>query len=92
MYTGVLYQKFIRKYCRPIGYPIGPPSKLYEENQAIMKIVLEYRIKTQSRNLDVIITAIHEHHIRKIFDILDTISNMQISELNSKTHGGLSLR
>ena len=33
MYTGVLYEKWKRDFFRSIGYPIGPPSKLYEDNQ-----------------------------------------------------------
>ena len=65
MYIGVLDQNWIRDFFRPIGYPIGPPSKIYEDNQATIKTVLADIITTQSRPLDVLITAIHELHIRK---------------------------
>ena len=92
MYTGVLDQKCIRNFFRSILYPIGPPSKLYEENQAIIKIVLADIIVTHVRPIDVLITDIHEHHLRKTFEMVDTRSNMQLSDLNSKTHGRKSLR
>ena len=65
MYTGILDQKWIRDFFRSIIYPIGLPSKLYEENQATIKIVLVDRITTQSRPLDVLVTALHELHLIK---------------------------
>ena len=92
MYTAVLYQNWIRYLFRSIGYPIGPPSKLYGDNQATVKIVLAYRITPQDRPLYFLITALHEIHLRKIFEMVDTISNMQLADLNSKPHGGKSLQ
>ena len=86
MYTGVLDQNWIRKFFRSIGYPIGPPSKIYEENQAKVRRVLVDRITPQSRTPDVLITYIHEIHIRKIFDMVDTRSNMKLANLNLKPH------
>ena len=59
MYTGVLDQNWIRDFFRSIGYPIGPPSKIYEDNQATIKIVLVDIITPQARLLGVLITAIH---------------------------------
>ena len=40
IYTGVLYPNWIKKFFRSIVYPIGPPSKLYEDNQTKIKSVL----------------------------------------------------
>ena len=37
MYKGVLDQNWIRDLFRSIGYPIGPPSKIYEDNQATIE-------------------------------------------------------
>ena len=42
--------------------------------------------------LDVLITFLHELDIIKTFEIVDTRSNMQLSDLNSKPRGGKSLR
>ena len=77
----MLYQNLIRNFFRSIGYPIVPPSKLYEDNQATIKIVSEERITPQARPLDTLITDIHEIHICKKFYTVDTISNMQLADL-----------
>ena len=65
MYTGVLDKHWIRKLFRSIGYPIGPPSKLYEDKQATIERFLEDIITTQDRPIDFLITALHEVHLRK---------------------------
>ena len=88
MYTVVLYQNCIINFFRSIGYPIGPPSKLYEDNQATIKRFLADRIIPQSIPLGILITDLHEIHLRKKFDMVDTRSNMQLADLNYKIHGG----
>ena len=88
----MLDQNWVRYVFRSIGYTIGTPSKLYEENQATIKRVLGGRINTQARPLDVLITALHELCLRKTFDMVDTILNMQLTDLNSKPQGRKSLR
>ena len=90
MHTGVLDKNWIRNFFRSIGYPIGPPSKLYEHKQASITIVLVDRITPQSRPLDVLINDFHELHLSKIFDMVDIISNMGLDNLNYKPHGGKS--
>ena len=62
MYTGLLDQNWIKDFFRSIGYLIGPPSKLYEDNQAKIKSVMSDRITPQNRPLDVLINALHELH------------------------------
>ena len=47
---------------------------------------------TQAINIDFLITDIHENYLCNIFDMMDSISNMKLSELNSKPHGIQSLR
>ena len=65
IYTGVLDQNWIRDFFRSIGYPIVLPSKLYEDNQAKIRIVLADRITPQAINIDVLITDLHELHLIK---------------------------
>ena len=65
MYKGVLDKNLTRNFFRSIFYPIGPPSKLYEDNQAINKRVLVDRITPQVRPIDVLITVLHKLHLRK---------------------------
>ena len=88
----VLDQNCIRNLFISIGYPTGPPSKIYEDKQATIKIVLVERITPQSRPLDVLITCLRELYLRKIFEMVDTISNMQLAVLKSKPRGRKSLR
>ena len=58
MYTGVLDQTWIRYLFRSISYPIVPPSKIYEYNQAKINRLLADIITPQARPLDVLITSI----------------------------------
>ena len=90
MYTGVVDQNWIRNFIRSIGYPIGPPSKLYYDNQATIKIFLANRVTPQDIPTNNLITDIHELHIRKTFKMVNTRSNMQLADLNSKPHGETS--
>ena len=88
----MLDQNWIRNFFRSIGYPIGPPSKIYENNQVTIKRVLVYIITPQSIPIDVLINALHELHIGKLFDMVDTRSNMQLADLNSEPLDGKILR
>ena len=67
MYTGVIDQNLIRNFFRPIGYPIFPPLKLYEDKQATINEVVANIIAPQAIPLDILITALHELHLQKIF-------------------------
>ena len=80
------------KFYRTIGYPIGTPSKLYEDNQVTIKIVLVYRITPKDIPLDNLITTPHYLHLHETFDMVDTKSNLRLSDLKSKHHGGKSLK
>ena len=63
MYKVVLDQNLIIGFFRSIGYPIRPPSKLYEDNQATIKIILADRITPQSRPIDVLIASLHKLYL-----------------------------
>ena len=82
MCTGVLDHDYVGNLYILLGYPIGPPSKLYEDNQATIKRVLKDRITPQSRTPGILITALHELHPRKKFDMVYTRPNMQPDDLN----------
>ena len=90
-YAGVLGKNWIISFCRSIGYPIGPPYKLYEENHVTIKTVLSDRITHQARHLEVLIIDLHKHHIRKN-DMVGKKPNIEFNDLNYKPHGGESLR
>ena len=87
MYTGMLDQNWIINFYRSIDYPIGTPSKLYEDDQAKIRSFLEEMITPQARPLGVLITYLCEIHIRKTFYMVDKSSNIQLSDINSKLHG-----
>ena len=91
MQTGVLDQNWIRNFFRSIDYPIGLPSKIYKNSQETITIVLADRITPQARYLNILITALHELHLRKTFDMVDPRSNMHLANLNYKPHVGKSL-
>ena len=48
--------------------------------------------KAQARPLDFLIIDLHELHLRKKIYMVDTRYNMKLADLNSKPHGGKSLR
>ena len=72
----MLDQKWIRYFYRSIGYSIGTPPKLYEDNKATIKRLFMDMITPQARPLDVLITALHDIHLCKKFDMVDTRSNI----------------
>ena len=88
MYTGVLDQNLMINFFRSIGYSIGSISKMYEDKQVTIKIVLADIINPQDRPIDALISALHELHLRKTFEMVDTRSNMQLHDLYSNHHGG----
>ena len=92
IYTVVLDKNWIRKLYISIGYPIWPPSKLYENNQATIKRVLSDIITLQSRPLVVLVVILWEICLRKSLDMVDTRSNTQLSDINSKPRGGKIIR
>ena len=49
-------------------------------------------ITPQDRPIYFLITDLRGIHLIKIFEMVDTRSNMQLSDLNSKPHGGKSLQ
>ena len=53
---------------------------------------MEDIITPQSIPISALITALHELRIRKTFEMVDTRSYMQLSDLNSKPHGRKSLQ
>ena len=90
MYTVVLYQNWFRNFYRSIS--IGPPSKLYEDNQETIKIFLVDIITPQARPPSVLITDLQKHHTQNTFEMVNTRSNMYLADLKSKPHGGKGLR
>ena len=93
MYTGVLYHNYIINFYISIGYPIGPPSKLYENNKSTIKLLfLADSITPQSRPINILITDLHDHFLCRTFYMVDIGSNIPLAELNSKPHGGQSLK
>ena len=88
----MLDKNWIRNLFRSIGYPIGPTSKLYKGKQETIKRVFLDIITTQAWSLDVLLTALHELHPRKTFEMVDKRSNIQLADLNSNPHGGKILR
>ena len=57
-----------------------------------IKIVLADIITPQARPIDVLITANHELYPRKKFEMVETRSNIQLADLNSKPDGVKSLQ
>ena len=88
----MLDQNWIINFFRSIGCPIGTTSKIYDNNQAKIKIVVVEIITPQVGTLNFLITDIHEIHLQKTFEMVDTRSNMQLVELNSNPHSGKILR
>ena len=64
----------------------------YKDNQATIKILLVNIITPQSRPSNVLITDLHELHLQFFFEMVHTISNMQLADPNSKPHGGKIIR
>ena len=82
----------IINFFRSIGYPIGTPSNIYEENQATFKKIPGVHNHSPSQTSKLTNHLYPQNPSQNIFDMVDTRSNMQLSDLNYKPHGRKSLR
>ena len=83
----MVYQNWIRNFLRSIDYPVRLPSKLYEDIQETIKRVLSDRITPQARPINILIIKLLEIHLLYTFYMVDTRSNIQLADINSKTCG-----
>ena len=92
MYTGVFDQNCTRNFYRSISYPIGPRLNLYTDNKETIKILLVVSITPQDRHLEILINALRYLNFCNVFDMVNIISKIQLTDLNYKPHGSKIIR
>ena len=82
----------IRHLLHCLGYPQLAPTIISEHNQATIAEVTNNCLTPQVHHLDTMITWLHENFIKKILLLKYTNTKCQKADLNTKPHGGESLK
>ena len=82
----------IRRLLLQLGHAQLQPTIINEDNQPLITEVTHGRITPNVRHLDVPLAYLHEQYLRKIFDLHYIITSLQQADINTKPHGGGSLK
>lgn len=91
LHTGVFQLVNYRKQLTSYGLGISLPSPVYEDNQATCKRVLTQRISAEARDVDARICQLHQYKLTGVFTAVDTRSQAQLADINSKPSSGNAL-
>ena len=82
----------VRRKLYQLGYPQIGPTTIHEDNQPLIDEVLNHKITSNVRHLDVPLTFLQEQFRRYIFKPIYTHTTLQEADFNTKPHGGQSLK
>ena len=82
----------MRRLLQQLGYPQIGPTDIAEDNQPLITEVTHSRITPGIRHLDVPIAFLQEQFQRHSFKPIYTNTTDQPADINTKPHGGGSLR
>ena len=75
-----------------MGFPVGPPTRAYEDNSATISQVLKDRLTPNVKHLDMKILWLHQQKLFGVFLPLPCPTSRQAADFNSKPTGGSSLQ
>ena len=82
----------IRRILLQLGHGQTEPTIINEDNQPLITEVTHGRITPNVRHLDVPLAFLHEQYLRKIYDLYYIPTNLHSADVNTKPHGGGSLK
>lgn len=89
--TGVKQALQIRLLLANLSIDISEPTIVHEDNHATIQQVLKDRLTPQIKHLDVLITWLHEHHLKGTFVPSYTDSINMLADYNTKPTGRVEL-
>ena len=76
------------KTCRllltSIGFVATSPTKVYEDNEAVVTSVNSHRITPRLRHIDTPLCYIHEEQAKGIFEVIQVGTRIQIANMGTK--------
>ena len=82
----------LRRKLFQLGFPQLGPTITHEDNQPLIDEVLNHKITSNVRHLDVPLSYLQEQYRRQLFKLHWTHTTLQNADINTKPHGGLSLK
>ena len=82
----------IRRFLQQLGYSQNEPTVIAEDNQPLIHEVTHNRITSRVRHLDVPLAHLQEKYLHEIFIPVYKNTSLQPADVNTKPHGGTSLR
>eukprot|EP00957_Ditylum_brightwellii_P065454 4965806-Ditylum_brightwellii.AAC.1 len=70
----------IRKFSTSIGYPIGEPATLYEDNMGTIRAIVSDRIAPTHRNHNCMLYTVLHHKKEGTFGIEHAKSDMMLAD------------
>ena len=92
LFTAVKKNNELRRILLQLGYAQTEPTIIAEDNQPLITEITQSRLTPQVRHLDVPIAWLHEQWLRKVFEVIYTNTKLQKADINTKPHGGATLK
>ena len=81
-----------RRFLTSGGFPVGPPTRAFEDNSATISQVIKDRLTPHVKHLDMKVLWLHQQKLFGIFLPLPCPTRRQVADFNSKPTGGPTLQ
>ena len=92
LFKGTKKTKIFRRFLESAGRPSTHPTPIYEDNDATIAQILKDRLTPRIKHLDIPMTILHEDHRRGVYVAAYCPTDLNISDVNIKPHGGVTLQ
>jgi hypothetical protein len=90
--SGVKKINRLHDFLASIGYPVGAPTRTFDDNQGTIKAICASRIHDNMRHLKTKVSLLNEQYTAGIIKLLYTKTILQLSDCNIKPLCGKSLQ
>ena len=92
IFKGTKKTKIFRRFLESVGRPLTHPTPTYEDNDATISQILKERLTPRIKHLGIPMTVLHEDHQRGVYVAAYCPTDLNISDVNTKPHGGVTLQ
>ena len=82
----------LRRSLFQLGFPQIGPTTIHEDNQPLIDEIHNNKITSTARHLDIPLGFLQEQFRRLLFDLQYKHTHLQPADVNTKPHGGPSLK
>ena len=91
-FTGVKRTIVFRRFFESLGKAIQGPTISYEDNNAAIQQIQAGQLTPRVKHLDIMMTWLHEQHLYERFVAIYCNTDLNKSDMNTKSHGGKTLQ